>query len=280
MTTNPPAQQIKDSPTKLRSKTQPEAFRLSRTALIYLAAIGLAEAITNLYEAPIGLGLHAAILWLLLVQAAWAEKRVRRGLLLALTLAPLTRVVSLAMPLPRFPPVYRHAVAGAPLFVAVYLAARACGLQGGMLGLNVRRLFNRRRLAPQVLVGLSGVPLGYVEYRLLGSGSPVGDLRESSMWLQALILLVFSGLLEELIYRGLVQYNAVRALGVGGIYYAAGLGAVMSMGYRSPANTLFVFVVGVYFGWVVQRSGSLVGAALAHGLVNIVVLLVMPSLVG
>ncbi|MEJ2598663.1 MAG: hypothetical protein P8Z00_10050, partial [Anaerolineales bacterium] len=175
MTTNPPAQQIKDSPTKLRSKTQPEAFRLSRTALIYLAAIGLAEAITNLYEAPIGLGLHAAILWLLLVQAAWAEKRVRRGLLLALTLAPLTRVVSLAMPLSIFSPVYRHAVAGAPLFVAVYLAARACGLQGGMLGLNVRRLFNRRRLAPQVLVGLSGVLLGYVEYRLLGSGSPVGD---------------------------------------------------------------------------------------------------------
>lgn len=270
----------KDNPPELQSKPLPGTKGLSRTALIYLAAIGLAEAITNLYDARIGLGLHAAILWLLLVQAARAEKRVRRGLLLALALAPLTRLVSLAMPLQRFQPMYRYAIAGAPLFVAVYLAARVSGLQGGMLGLNVRRLFNGRRLRFQALVGLSGVPLGYLEYHLLGSSPPIGDLYTGSIWLQALIVLVFSGLLEELIYRGLVQYSAVRALGVGGIYYAAALGAVMSIGYQSPANTLLVFLVGVYFGWVVQRSGSMLGAGLAHGLANVALLVVMPALAG
>lgn len=82
-----------------------------------------------------------------------------------LTLVTLTRLVSMAMPLPKFPPMYHYAVAGAPLFLAVYLAARACGLQGGMLGLNIRRLFHKRRLALQALVGLLGLPLGYLDNR-------------------------------------------------------------------------------------------------------------------
>jgi hypothetical protein len=79
--------QYKDNLPELQSKTLPGTNGLSRTALFYLAAIGLAETITSLYDARIGLGLHAAILWLLLVQAARTEERVRRGLLLALMLA-------------------------------------------------------------------------------------------------------------------------------------------------------------------------------------------------
>jgi hypothetical protein len=153
-----------------------------------------------------------------------------RGLLLAMALAALTRLVSLAMPLLSFPPVYRCAVEGAPLFVAVYLAARAAGRHAEAE--RATALFHGDRLALQGLVGLSGLPLGHLEYRLLGLIPPAGDLRESSMWLLALILLVFSGLLEELICHGLVQYNAVRAPGVGGIDYAAALGAVISMGYH------------------------------------------------
>jgi membrane protease YdiL (CAAX protease family) len=36
--------------------------------------------------------------------------------------------------------------------------------------------------------------------------------------------------------------------------------------------------VGLFFGWVVQRTRSLLGVTLSHGLTNIVLFLVMPYL--
>jgi membrane protease YdiL (CAAX protease family) len=63
-----------------------------------------------------------------------------------------------------------------------------------------------------------------------------------------------------------------------GILYVAALFAVLHFGYRSVLDVLFVFGVGGLFGWIVARTGSLVGVTLAHGLTNIMLFLVMPFL--
>jgi membrane protease YdiL (CAAX protease family) len=42
---------------------------------------------------------------------------------------------------------------------------------------------------------------------------------------------------------------------------------------------LFVFGVSVFFSWIVSRTGSLLGVTLAHGLTNILLFLVVPTLV-
>jgi len=49
---------------------------------------------------------------------------------------------------------------------------------------------------------------------------------------------------------------------------------------RSLLDVLFVGVVGLFFGWVVHRTRSLLGVTLAHGLTNIILFLVMPFVLG
>jgi CAAX protease family protein len=274
------SQQAETSLSKLRLKMLLEADSLGWLALVYLGLITLAEAITNLSVPQAGLALHGVILCVLLTHAALADKRVGRRFLFGLALAPLIRLLSLSMPLVKFPFVYWYLVVGAPLFLAAFVAARVSGLQRGMLGLNARQLLHSGRLPIQGLVGLSGLGLGYLEYWILTPDPLASALRLDLIWMPALILLVFTGFLEELIFRGLMQYSALRALGLRGLYYVAAVFAVLHIGYRSIPDLIFVFAVAVYFGWVVQRSGTILGVTLAHGLTNIGLFLIFPFLVG
>ncbi len=100
------------------------------------------------------------------------------------------------------------------------------------------------------------------------------------LWAPALILLVCTGLLEEMFFRGLLQHAAVQVLAGWGVFYVALLFATLHIGYRSLLDVLFVLAVGFFFGWVVQRTRSLLGVALSHGLTNVVLFLVMPFVVG
>jgi hypothetical protein len=71
---------------------------------------------------------------------------------------------------------------------------------------------------------------------------------------------------------------ALPALGRWALLYVAVLFAVLHIGYLSVADVLFVGAVGLLFGYIVRLSGSILGVTLAHGLTNIVLFLLLPSL--
>ena len=94
----------------------------------------------------------------------------------------------------------------------------------------------------------------------------------------AFILAIFTGLLEEVVFRGLMQRAAGEVLGRWGMLYVAVLFAVLHFGYKSPLDVIFVLAVGIFFGWVVARTHSLLGVTISHSLTNIILFLVMPFL--
>lgn len=239
-------------------------------ALAYLGAIVSAEVLTTLIDARAGLVLNSLLLAALLVHAALVWEQPAHRLLVPLAFAPLIRLLSLSLPLAAFPLVSWYAITSVPLFVAVVLAARPLGFSWSGLGLNPRRL------PIQVPIVLSGLVFGFVEYVILQPDPLAEALTWQQLWLPALILLVSTGLLEELIFRGLMQSTAVEVLGRFGLLYVALIFAVLHIGYQSPLDVAFVFAVGLFFGWVVFKTGSIVGVSLAHGLTNIMLFLVMP----
>jgi hypothetical protein len=127
-------------------------------------------------------------------------------------------------------------------------------------------------------VGLTGVIVGTLDYFILQPPPLANPLTWLDVWQPALILMVCSGLLEELIFRGLLLHAAMSRLGAWGLLYSSLLFATMQTGCRYPAHLFFAFVAGMVWAWVVRRTGSLLGVALAHGLTNVVALLIMPSL--
>lgn len=242
------------------------------TAWFYFIGITSAEIFTIRFNPLFGLGLHGLILLVLIVQGAASRRRVVQRFYFSLALVPLIRLMSLSLPLTDYPLVYWYMIIGAPLFLAAFFTAR-------LMGVNIDRLlFSRRRLGVQLLVAISGIGLGYLEYIILRPQPLVAEFSWRSIWLPALILLIFTGLLEEVIFRALLQQTARETIGGWGLIYASLLFAVMHLGYQSVTDFLFVLVVAIYFGYVVLKTNSILGVTLAHGLTNIGLFLVFPFL--
>jgi uncharacterized protein len=158
-----------------------------------------------------------------------------------------------------------------PLFAAACIAGRFLGYPWQTLGLETRAL------PGQIAVASTGLGLGTLQYLILRPPPLAPAQTWAQIWPPALILLVSTGLLEELIFRGLLLRTATQALGAWGLAYSALLFATMQLGYRCPAHAAFAFAMGAFFACVVQRTRSLSGVTLAHGLANTLTFLVMPS---
>ena len=240
----------------------------------YLLAVAVAELLTTFAHPILGSLVHAATLAGLLWQLVRAGAR-RHNLLVALLVPPLIRLLSLSLPLAGFPRVWWYFITSVPLFAATVMAAGPGGGRRSDLALY----FSWRGIPIQAAVALGGLGLGWVEYQILHPPPLAPALRPGLIWLPALILLVCTGFLEELLFRGLLQHVGVQLLGLyPGLIYVSLLFAVLHIGYHSWQDVLFVFAAGLCFAWVVARTHSLWGVTLAHGLTNVSLFLIFPFL--
>jgi membrane protease YdiL (CAAX protease family) len=243
-------------------------------AIGYLLALIASEAITVLIDPRTGIFFHGLILLVAMLLAALTSDQKGLRFVLPLALPPLIRLLSLSLPLISFNVIYWYAVIGVPLFIATFLTIRATGLSADLIGLRI----SWRELPLQILIGLSGFILGYIEYQILHPVPIVSMKGWASVLLTALILLVFTGFLEELIFRGVMQSSAVEKLDKVGIIFVALVFTVLHIGYRSVQDIIFIFSVAIIFGLLVFRFKTLLGVSIAHGLINISLYLIFPYL--
>ncbi len=242
-----------------------------KEAIIYLLAITAAEAVTVFVQPVWGIVCHAIVLVAVIMHSALASDYRYRHLLLSLALVPLVRIISLSMPLVNIPQIWWYPIIYVPLLVAAIMVVRILGYRAGEVGLNFR-------LFPiQLAVAISGLLLGVVEYFILAPEPLIAELTWREVWLPALIFLMCTGFVEEFTFRGVLQRTAVEMFGGWwGIIYVSLLFAVLHIGFLSLIDVVFVFAVALFFGWVVKKTGSLFGVALAHGITNILLYLVVP----
>ena len=242
-----------------------------KEAIIYLLAIAAAEIVTVFVQPVWGIVCHAVVLVAVVAHSALASDYRYRHLVLSLALVPLVRIISLCMPLVNIPQIWWYPIIYTPLLVTAIVVVRILGLRAREVGLNFS-------LFPvQLAVGLCGLLFGVVEYLILAPEPLVIELTWQEVWLPALIFLVCTGFVEEFIFRGVLQRAAVEAFGSWwGIIYVSLLFAVLHVGCLSLLDVVFVFLVALFFGWVVKKTGSLFGVTLAHGLTNILLYLVVP----
>ena len=264
--------------------------------ILWACALGiaLAEALVGYVSVRWGLILHFILLIALLIQAALVyvrpavedgrletpeedagsgDKKMHR-LYLALTLCPLIRILSLTIPLKGVPLIYWYVIIAFPLLVAAFVVLRLNGYTFAQVGLTPGNL------PVQLAIGLVGIPLGVMENRILQPAPLINALTLQQIWLPALILLIFTGFFEELIFRGLLQKAARDVLGGGALPFVAFLFAVLHITHLSVIDIFFVFGVAVLFYWFALRTRSILGVTLAHGLTNIGLYLVWPFILG
>jgi membrane protease YdiL (CAAX protease family) len=200
---------------------------------------------------------------------SWPQMNALAG---ALLVPPLVRLISLTLPLAQIEPVWRYAAAGVPMGFAAILVARASGLSLADLGLRWRGSLW------QISVVLISVGLGFVEFTILRP-APLGSLPWTLAGAgPALLLGLSTSLPEELIFRGLLQTALRPVLARWTVLYAAAVFAVLHIGYRSATDLVFVFCVGLIFGFVFERTRSIIGTTIGHGVANVVLFFVAPNL--
>ena len=253
-----------------------------RTLAVYVAAIAGAELCTVFVDVVAGVLAHALLLLALLNHHALARAgadgehdagRSQSDVLLVVSLVPLLRILSVAMPVPDLSDVYDYALVGAPLLVGAGLAARIVGAPRLLRSL-------RKGSAVQAAVALAGIPLGAVAYLVARPEPLVEATRWSEVALAGAILFVFTAVPEEILFRGLIQSAVTAVVGRGGFVWSSALNGIAYVGVRPPGYAAFVVLVALAFGWVVYRTGALLGVVLAHALLNIGLLLVWPSVLG
>ena len=177
------------------------------------------------------------------------------------------------MPLEDFSNTYKYLIIAIPLFAAVLVAIRILNLNPPAVGLRIGKPFT------QGIVASTGLIFGYVEYTILEPESLISDLTWQQALPPALILLALVGLMEELVFRGVLQTCAREVLGSRGWMYIALVFAVLHIGYLSIAHFGFILLVGIFFGWVVEKTGSILGVTLSHGIANICLFIVLPHVI-
>jgi len=240
------------------------------SAILYLVAIAMAESVTVYVQPLWGLGCHAVILTVVIVYSAVGSRYPYRPLLTALALVPLVRIVSLTVPLANIPQIWWYPITYVPLLAASIVVMRLLKYSPHQAGLSLKRL------PIQLVVMLTGVVFGVAEYIILRPEAVVPELTWQVAWLPALMFLLCTGFVEEFIFRGVLQRSAVEVFGGWGIVYVSLLFATLHMGFLSWIDVAFVFIVALFFGWMVKKTGSLLGVTLSHGITNIVLYLVAP----
>lgn len=239
---------------------------------IYPLLVAVAEVATISVGPHVGLLFHLVLLLALVLHRTVSRNEAEQNLLLALLLAPLTRILVLALPLERFSQMAWYGIIGVPLLICSGMVIRRLRLSRKELGLQPGDLL------PQLMVAAGGLALGAGTYTLIQPILPASDPGLRTLWLPAVALLLCSGFTEELIFRGVLQAATLPALGRLSVVFASLVFVAVQISTFSPAYLLLVASIGLAFGYIVFWGGSLLGVSLAHGLANVMLLLVMPYL--
>jgi membrane protease YdiL (CAAX protease family) len=210
-----------------------------------------------------------SILLVALIDHFVIGSRIERAtrLLPALALVPLLQLASLALAVRS--PLVSLCAAGAPILLATTLAARAIGLS------PLLRISDFRRL-DQWAPAMAAVPLGAAGVLLFGS-HPLQRGAPRDLVLAGCVVFIFSVLLEELIFRGVIQ-RALGSLGASSVLFADVLFTAVYLASGSVVAVLAAAGGGALAGWWTRRTGSVAGAALAHGVLAAGYLVLWPAL--
>ncbi|MBI3931312.1 MAG: CPBP family intramembrane metalloprotease [Chloroflexi bacterium] len=142
--------------------------------------------------------------------------------------------------------------------------------------------FSKEKLLKYSLLGLAiGIPLGIGEYLVLRPAPAFPSFEVKYLLRDAVYMFGFVGIGEELLFRGLIQRDLMDAFGLKwGLLGTAFLFAVMHLTWRSIPELGFVFGAGLILGILYYKTKSLVMPVVAHGVINVILVSVLPYILG
>lgn len=103
-----------------------------------------------------------------------------------------------------------------------------------------------------------------------------GLIRSDAWWLAVLVIVIGAPVMEELMFRGFLFPALARArFGIGGAAVATSAAWAALHADYSVVGLVEIFFVGLYFSWLLLKTGSLRVAMFCHGAYNLSALVLL-----
>jgi len=165
------------------------------------------------------------------------------------------RIVNLSMPI-LFPlTIYWIPLVYVSILPAIFYAVRVLDLTPERLGFTMRFWY----LMPVTFV--IGAFLGYLEFRFSKTTSLIPSLSFIDISVLCLVMFVFVGFIEELMFRSVIQTKLEDTFGrLTGLLVASAVFGIMHVG-----SFILMFISGIVIGFIFQKTKNITLATVIHG---------------
>lgn len=242
--------------------------------IIPVLAIALAEFMIYSGKNIAAMEIHAAILFGLSLSMLYIKNEEIQKTYQALILLPVLRLVNLSMPAFYDVTLYSFVFIYGLLTIPVTIAITHQGFTREQLGITFKRMWLYIPLS--IIMGLL---LGVGEYLIIETNYLIPDISIPTLLVLTLVMVFLVGLVEEIIFRSILQNRLEVFLGSrGGLIITSILFGLMHSGYGNMAEIFYTFFVGFIIGFMFYRSRSLPLVTMIHGFINVFLFGVIPHL--
>lgn len=190
----------------------------------------------------------------------------------ALMLLPVLRLINLSMPIFFETTLYTFMFVYGPLAIPVIIIILHQRDSLEQIGITMKNF------VPYMLIAVPlGFLLGFGEYLTIRSGYLIPDLTFVNLFKLTFIMVFFVGLVEELIFRSILQSRLEKSLSVReALLITSLMFGLMHSGYGTFQEILYTGFVGLIMGLAFYKTRSLPFIAVLHGFVNVFLFGVLP----
>jgi len=257
---------------------EPEVYKevTAKQLKLYIAVpilfIAIAELLVFFGQLDIAVWVHILVLFGLSLSNILIRDPKVHKIHLPLMLLPLLRLVNLSMPVFSEMTLYTFVLYYTPLAIPIAVIMIHQRDSFPEMGITKKHL---------LLYIILAIPLSFLlglgEYLTIRPGYLIPDLSLKNLLLLTVIMVFFVGLVEELIFRSLLQTRLEQALSMPeALLITSFLFGLMHSGYGTYYEMLYTGFVGLVIGIIFNKTRSLPFIAVLHGFVNVFLFGILP----
>lgn len=246
---------------------------------IYIPMFGLiaGELIMFYGKTLYGLGIHIINLLGIIFIIIFSNLSIKeKNILQSFSLLIILRVINLSMPqfFSTTTALLQYLLIYGIMFIPIYLVIKNQRISSKRLGINFGKLYIYIPIAIMI-----GIITALAEYRIINPTSLIDKIRISDVILISIVMFIFIGVVEELIFRSILQTRLEKILGLRyGLLLTGGIFGIMHASYGILNEILFASIFGIILGYIFQKTQNILFTSSIHGTANVILFGILPNM--
>lgn len=242
-------------------------YYMKKEIFIIMLYIAISELMMMFGDIFYGMVVHTASLLAIIFLIIFGKSDIKtKYVLQSLILLILLRMVSISMPQIFANILLQYSLIYGVMFIPIYLIIKGQNISAKELGLNFKNMHIYFPLA--IIIGIM---TGFVEYSIINPVSLIERVRFSDIVLMSIVMFIFVGAVEEVIFRSILQTRLQKVLGMEhGILVSGVIFGIMHAGYGLIDEIIFTGYLGIVIGYIFHKSKSVPFVISIHAVTNII----------